>query len=111
MKNEIDKYIEKYFTQFDNKGYILETKLGYSNTTNLTYRIKSKKFEDEKIIYPAFEIQIQGKQYRYLVRIVKEGSNRGKRIEKDDNKTRDTYYRKALKIFHNSGFIKSERDR
>ena len=110
MKVAIDDYIQKMFKNYNNKGYVLESKLGYSNTTNITYRIKSKEFEDEKIICPAFEIQIQGKQYRYLVRLVKEGSEREKRIKKDDKQTKDNYFKKALKIFHNSGFIKSEKE-
>lgn len=110
MKNAIDRYIENYFIKFDNNKYILESKLGYSNTTHLTYSIKSKNFENEKKFYPAFEIQIQGKQYRYLVRLVKEGSERGHRIKKDDKQTKDIYFKKALKIFHNSGFIKTEKE-
>lgn len=111
MKNAIDKYIENYFTKFDNNEYILESKLGYSTTSHLTYRIQSKKLLNENLKNcPAFEIQIQGKQYRYLVRLVKEGSERGRRIKKDDKQTKDIYFKKALKIFHNSGFIKSEKE-
>ena len=97
MKEIFDKAINinNLMNKFEKKGLLLCSKLGYNHVKPcLTYRVQSKKAKKDLKNHTAIEIQIEGNQYRYMVRLIKKSKDRG---EKTQN--RDKYFDEALNIF------------
>ena len=92
LKEYMQGKLNKYNEELSKKGYAYRVFTGFYNTyPTLTIRIcdKEKLKTDKK--HQGIEIQIEGKQYRFMVRIKK-------RLKKDSWET-------ALNIFGKTGFI------
>ena len=102
MKEKFDKEISisKMKNKFENNDLMLSSKLGYNNGKPcLTYRVQAK-WESDLKNHTAIELQIEGCQFRYMVRLIKNPKDRG-----DKTQNRDKYFNEALKIFKKTGFL------
>ena len=108
MKENFDKAINfsSIKNKFNKKNLILCSKLGYNNGKPcLTYRVQSENWKVDLKNHSAIEIQIEGNQYRYMVRLIKKSKDRG---EKSQN--RDKYFNEALNIFKGTKYLCDRRN-
>ena len=101
MKTYMDKRIdlESIDSKFRKIGFCLTSKLDFNHGRNtLTYRINKE--HNDSIEHVGLEIQLEGDQFRYLVRLLKCKNDYFKKA-----KDTEFYYKKALYYFEKTRFI------
>ena len=98
--------IEKYDKKFGEKDCSLMPYLGYNHGKPcFTYRIQYKDWGRKRIElgkHTAMEIQLEGNQYRHMVRLIKDDKDKAKKINEDRQKV---YYKRALEVFNKTDFL------
>ena len=98
--------IERYDKKFGKMGYSLMPYLGYNHGKPcFTYRIQYKNWGKKRAElrkHTAMEIQLEGNQYRHMVRLIKDNKNKAEKIDEDRQKV---YYKRAIGIFSRTDFL------
>ena len=95
----IDKKIKPLNEKFNKKGYKLYSTAGYNNgKTTLTYRVQKNTWNDDELSkHTAIEIQVEGRQYRYMARL--------------KNESGKVNYKDAFSIFKGTKFYNEKYDK
>lgn len=98
--------IKKYDKKFEKKQCSLTSYLGYNHGKPcFTYRIQYKNWGKKRAElrkHTAMEIQLEGNQYRHMVRLIKDNKDKAEKIDEGRQKK---YYKRAIEIFDRTSFL------